>query len=57
VADVIETQQRARMAQIEANKNSMVAGIRRLMRGEPVDLVTLSRRVAASVIARGGYPV
>ena len=33
------------------------AGIRRLLRTDPVDRVPLARRVAASVIAAGGYPV
>jgi alkylation response protein AidB-like acyl-CoA dehydrogenase len=36
---------------------TLVAGLRRLLRGEPVDRIALGRRVAASVIARGGYPV
>lgn len=36
---------------------TLVAGLRRLLRGEPVDQVALGRRVAASVVARGGYPV
>ena len=35
---------------------TLVAGLRRIMRGEPVDRIALGRRVAASVIARGGYP-
>jgi alkylation response protein AidB-like acyl-CoA dehydrogenase len=33
------------------------AGIRRLLRAEPFDRVPLARRVAASVMAAGGYPV
>jgi alkylation response protein AidB-like acyl-CoA dehydrogenase len=33
------------------------AGIRRLLRTDPVDRVPLARRVAASVMAAGGYPV
>lgn len=33
------------------------AGVRRLLRGEPLDRVALIRRVAATVIAAGGYPV
>ncbi len=33
------------------------AGVRRLLRSEPVDRVPLARRVAASVMAAGGYPV
>jgi hypothetical protein len=35
---------------------TLVAGLRRILRGEPVDRIALGRRVAASVIARGGYP-
>jgi alkylation response protein AidB-like acyl-CoA dehydrogenase len=34
---------------------TLVAGIRRILRAEPIDRITLGRRVAASVIARGGY--
>jgi hypothetical protein len=33
------------------------SAIRRLMRGEPVDRVAITRRVAAAVEAAGGYPV
>ena len=36
---------------------TLVAGIRRLMRGEPRDRIAISRRVAAAVTAAGGYPV
>ena len=36
---------------------TLVAGLRRMLRGEPVDRIALGRRVAASVIAHGGYPV
>jgi alkylation response protein AidB-like acyl-CoA dehydrogenase len=36
---------------------TLVAGIRRLMRGEPVDRIALSRRVAAAVTERSGYPI
>jgi alkylation response protein AidB-like acyl-CoA dehydrogenase len=36
---------------------TLVAGIRRLMRGEPRDRIAVSRRVAAAVTAAGGYPV
>jgi alkylation response protein AidB-like acyl-CoA dehydrogenase len=36
---------------------TLVAGLRRILRGEPVDRIALGRRVAAAVIARGGYPV
>jgi alkylation response protein AidB-like acyl-CoA dehydrogenase len=36
---------------------TMVAGIRRLFRTDPVDTVTIGRRVAAAVVAAGGYPV
>ncbi len=36
---------------------TLVAGLRRILRGEPVDRIALGRRVAASVMAHGGYPV
>jgi alkylation response protein AidB-like acyl-CoA dehydrogenase len=36
---------------------TLQAGVRRLLRGEPLDRVVLLRRVAASVIADKGYPV
>ena len=36
---------------------TLVAGLRRLLRGEPIDRIALGRRVAASVITRAGYPV
>ena len=35
---------------------TLVAGIRRLLRAEPVDTIALGRSVAATVIERGGYP-
>ena len=35
---------------------TLVAGLRRILRGEPIDRISLGRRIAASVIARGGYP-
>ena len=35
----------------------LVAGIRRLLRTDPVDRVALGRRVAAHVVAAKGYPV
>jgi alkylation response protein AidB-like acyl-CoA dehydrogenase len=35
---------------------TLVAGLRRILRGEPTDRIALGRRVAASVITRGGYP-
>lgn len=35
---------------------TLVAGLRRLLRGDPIDRIALGRRVAASVITRGGYP-
>lgn len=35
---------------------TLVAGIRRLLRGEQVDGIALGRQVAAAVIAAGGYP-
>ncbi|MHB8958094.1 MAG: acyl-CoA dehydrogenase family protein [Candidatus Limnocylindrales bacterium] len=34
----------------------LLAGVRRLLRSEPVDRVPLARRVAAAVLAAGGYP-
>ena len=36
---------------------TLVAGIRRLLRTEPVDQIALGRRVAAAVVARAAYPV
>jgi len=36
---------------------TMVAGIRRLMRADPVDRIAIARRVAAAVVARTAYPV
>ncbi len=36
---------------------TMVAGIRRLLRAEPVDQIAIARRVAAAVVARSAYPV
>lgn len=35
----------------------LVAGVRRLLRSEPVDRVALTRRVAGHVVAAGGHPV
>jgi len=35
----------------------LVAGIRRLLRTDPVDRVALGRRVAGHVVAAEGYPV
>ena len=35
---------------------TLVAGLRRLLRGEPVDRIGMGRRVAAAVTDRGGYP-
>jgi alkylation response protein AidB-like acyl-CoA dehydrogenase len=35
---------------------TLVAGVRRLLRSEPVDQVALGRRVAAAITAAGGYP-
>jgi hypothetical protein len=35
---------------------TLVAGLRRVLRGEPIDRSARGRRVAASVISRGGYP-
>lgn len=35
---------------------TLVAGIRRLLRADPIDTISLGRQVAASVIQRGGYP-
>jgi alkylation response protein AidB-like acyl-CoA dehydrogenase len=36
---------------------TLVAGIRRLMRGDPIDRIALSRRIAAVVTERSGYPI
>jgi alkylation response protein AidB-like acyl-CoA dehydrogenase len=36
---------------------TLVAGIRRLMRADPIDRISLSRRVAAAVTARVAYPI
>ncbi|HET8586262.1 MAG TPA: acyl-CoA dehydrogenase, partial [Candidatus Limnocylindria bacterium] len=36
---------------------TLQAGVRRLLRGEPLDRVALLRRVAASVNQAKGYPV
>lgn len=36
---------------------TMVAGIRRLLRSDPVDQIKLARRVATAVVARTAYPV
>ncbi len=33
------------------------SGIRRLLRGEPVDRIAIARRVAVAIEAAGGYPV
>jgi alkylation response protein AidB-like acyl-CoA dehydrogenase len=35
---------------------TMIAGIRRLLRGDPVDRIALGRQVASRVIGRSGYP-
>ena len=35
---------------------TLVAGLRRLLRGEPIDRIAIGRRVAASVISHGGCP-
>jgi alkylation response protein AidB-like acyl-CoA dehydrogenase len=36
---------------------TLVAGVRRLMRTDPIDRIALSRRVAAAVNTRSGYPI
>jgi alkylation response protein AidB-like acyl-CoA dehydrogenase len=36
---------------------TLVAGIRRLTRGEPIDQIGVARRVAAAVRDRSGYPI
>jgi butyryl-CoA dehydrogenase len=36
---------------------TLVAGIRRILRADPVDVIAIGRRVAAAVTERGGYPV
>jgi alkylation response protein AidB-like acyl-CoA dehydrogenase len=35
---------------------TLMAGLRRILRGEPTDRIALGRRVAAAVIASDGYP-
>jgi alkylation response protein AidB-like acyl-CoA dehydrogenase len=35
---------------------TLVAGLRRMLRGDPVNRIALGRRVAVSVTASGGYP-
>ncbi len=37
------------------DRRMMLAGLRRLMRREPLDLVALRRGVAAALVGRGGY--
>ncbi len=39
------------------DRRMMLAGLRRLMRREPLDVVALRRGVAAALVARGGYRV
>jgi hypothetical protein len=34
-----------------------VAGLRRLLRADPVDGIAIGRRIASAVVERGGYPV
>ncbi len=36
---------------------TLVAGIRRILRADPVDVIGVARRIAAAVVERGGYPV
>ncbi len=36
---------------------TLVAGIRRLLRGDPVDQIAIARRVAAAVVERVAYPI
>jgi len=36
---------------------TLVAGIRRMLRSDPVDAIAIGRRVAGAVMQRGGYPV
>jgi alkylation response protein AidB-like acyl-CoA dehydrogenase len=36
---------------------TLVAGIRRLLRSDPVDGIAMGRRIASAVVERGGYPV
>jgi alkylation response protein AidB-like acyl-CoA dehydrogenase len=57
-AGALEQRAKALAASIAAGDEArtLIAGIRRLLRGDPVDLIALGRRVAASVIGRAGYP-
>jgi alkylation response protein AidB-like acyl-CoA dehydrogenase len=58
-APAIEGRARSLAARVAEGDQArtLVAGIRRLMRGEPLDRIALSRRIAAAVNARAGYPV
>ena len=56
---VAELVGRTLAASVAAGDDARVlqAGVRRLLRSEPVDRVPLARRVAAAVLSAGGYPV
>jgi alkylation response protein AidB-like acyl-CoA dehydrogenase len=58
-AGAVEQRAKTLAASIAAGDEArtMIAGIRRLLRGDPIDRVALGRQVAASVIGRSGYPV
>jgi hypothetical protein len=57
-AATVESRARALGASLAEGDEArtLIAGLRRILRGEPVDRIALGRRVAASVIARAGYP-
>jgi alkylation response protein AidB-like acyl-CoA dehydrogenase len=62
VADrVAAVEQRARSLAARVaegdDARTLSAGIRRLMRTEPVDRIAISRRIAAAVTERSGYPL
>ena len=55
-AELIARSLAARIA--EGDEARMLqSGIRRLLRGEPVDRIAIARRVAVAIEAAGGYPV
>jgi alkylation response protein AidB-like acyl-CoA dehydrogenase len=58
-AATVEQRAKSLAASIAAGDEArtLVAGIRRLTRGEPVDRIALGRRVASAVNTRAGYPV
>jgi alkylation response protein AidB-like acyl-CoA dehydrogenase len=58
-AGVAEQRARALAASVAEGDDArtLAAGLRRLLRTDPVDGIALGRRVAAAVIEQGGYPV